>query len=262
MNEKDFLKNQKYWGKDYFQYWKKLTSEAESKLHANDKTKNKTPDWAFYKSLINLLNIGNSDTVLEAGCGFGRSINYLSSISGNISCIDISQNMIQEAILNHKHLSNVEFTVGPIEKTQYDDSYFDKIICYGVFEAVIQEFALFEMARVLKLGGKVLITGKNYNYLIDDDEAKTAEINAKRKGHPNFFTHYTKMLDFAKSIGLSITDKIFFITRSDMISNKFQLTTPYGFYYYATVFEKTELIDTKQIADNLPSISSAESIHF
>ena len=72
--------------------------------------------------------------------------------------------------------------------------FFDKIVCYGVFDACFQENAICEMLRILKAGGELLITGKNRYYNEDDGQAIIAEEAARKKGHPNYFTDVNYML--------------------------------------------------------------------
>ena len=262
LKSKDFTRNQQYWGTQYYEYWKALTAEAERSSVQYDDGVNKTPGWTFYRNLIDRLNIEVGHSTLEAGCGFGRSIDYLSTISGRVSCIDISPQMIQEAIRAHGHRKNLDFTVGPIEETPYKSASFDKIVCYGVFEAAFQEFALIEMRRLLKVNGEVLLTGKNYFYMDDDLEAKTAEVNAYENGHPNFFTHYPKMVEFAASIGLEKKEEIFFLRRSDMVTGQFQTKMPEKFYYYATIFVKNKSSELSTMYPDPPRISSPRSALF
>jgi len=52
--------------------------------------------WA--KELINKLDIGDSDTILDIGCGDGKVTNLLSSLTlGKVVGIDFSQEMIELA---------------------------------------------------------------------------------------------------------------------------------------------------------------------
>ena len=86
---------EEYWNKDYLKYWKSRVDEAN--LHDPDK-KSKiiegdvhTSTNETYIKSISLLDIKKSDSVLEVGCGFGRSLSTLCNISRNVMATDISK---------------------------------------------------------------------------------------------------------------------------------------------------------------------------
>jgi hypothetical protein len=98
----------------------------------------------------------------------------------------------------------------------YEDNFFDKVVCYGVFDACNQEQILGELLRVAKVGGTIFLTGKNYNYYDDDDAAFVAEVNARKKGHPNSFTDVNLMIKELEEQGMDILAAYFFLRRGDV----------------------------------------------
>ncbi|MDN5249907.1 class I SAM-dependent methyltransferase [Betaproteobacteria bacterium LSUCC0117] len=241
-NTNNIYKHKNYWGKEYFEYWRARTAEAEleGEISSLIETDAKTPKSSSYEELISLLNICENERVLEAGCGFGRSIRYLAERCLSLTCVDISDEMITQAKIDYGSLENVNFHVAAVEETKLEDRSVDKIVCYGVFEAVLQEMALREFERIIELNGKLLLTGKNYNYTYNDEEAWTAELNARQKGHPNYFTYYSEMLDLLANLGFIVTEERFFVTRKNMAENVYVTTRPAEFYYYAAIFQKTQ----------------------
>ncbi len=124
------------------------------------------------------------------------------------------------------------------EHLPYQDAFFDQIVCWGVFDACFQSQALSEMARVLKTDGQLLVTGKNDNYCDDDELAYTAEVNARAKGHPNFFTNFPKLLLSLVELGLKSEKNFYFERRGDLSDNRHMLIPPPHFYEYVLICKK------------------------
>ncbi|MDR2646022.1 MAG: methyltransferase domain-containing protein [Holosporaceae bacterium] len=236
MNRKD------YWNKDYVEYWKKRTEEANSiENHASSIVKEDSlaSSSENYASAIDLLDINGDDAVLEIGCGFGRSIPYLASKAWNISAIDISKEMIKFAKSSYSKLfPSVNFCVAEAERLPYDGELFNKIICFAVFDALYQKEALVEINRISKIGGNILITGKNDDFFDDDDAALVAEVNARQKGHPNYFTNMKLLLEKIHLFGFKVCISRFFLRRGDENTNKYMDSLPKKFYTYLLILEK------------------------
>jgi hypothetical protein len=100
----------------------------------------------------------------------------------------------------------------------FDALSFNKILCFGVFDACNQEKTLKEICRVLDVEGCALITGKNTSYH-NDDMVKIAEVNARKKGHPNYFTNYKIMREQLISKKYTILEEYFYERRGDFAKN-------------------------------------------
>tara|TARA_B110000046_G_scaffold114224_1_gene121491 strand:- start:2486 stop:3283 length:798 start_codon:yes stop_codon:yes gene_type:complete len=245
MNKMDERKD--YWNKDYFEYWKNRVEEANSKSSNKSSIVNndsKASSDANYIEAIELLDIQPNNHLLEMGCGFGRSIPYLYSKTINLFAADISEAMIQAAqeLLNAE-FPNVKYEITEAEKTPYKNDSLDNIICFASFDAMYQEKALIEFNRILKSSGKILITGKNDNYNDADTLAMTAEVNARKKGHPNHFTDVTLLLTNLDLYGYKIESQRFFNNRGDIAINKFTGIKPDHFYEFLIVLKKTHNSD-------------------
>lgn len=250
------IDRKEYWNNDYFLYWQSRVKEANelagntSNMIQGDK---KTLSDTVNQRTIDLLMIEPEDIVLEVGCGFGRNLENLPN--AKIYACDISQSMIDEA---EKNFPNVFFKVSEAEKTGYENSFFDKIICIGTFDALYQKQALIEFNRILKLSGAICITGKNMRYKADDDLAKEAEENARKKGHPNYFTDFRQLSDSVTDFGFSIVLQLKFEYRGDFAEYKVSPTAD-EFYEYIIILEKTKDL---HVTEALPEISSKFSVHF
>jgi len=234
-------KRKEYWNKDYYEYWKKRVKESNEKHKSSTLLKDDSlasSDLNYLES-IELLDMKNESIVLEIGCGFGRSLKLLSKLSEKVVAIDISEMMIEKAKINNSKLHNIVFIVSEAEDTDFRNNYFDYIVCFAVFDALDQLKALNEINRLLKLGGKVILTGKNNNYYKNDKKAIIAERNARKKGHPNYFTDYKKLLENIQKFGFKVIHNHFFIRRGDFIKRKFVKNMPNKFYEYRLVLQKT-----------------------
>jgi SAM-dependent methyltransferase len=124
------------------------------------------------------------------------------------------------------------------EQLPYADNFFDHVICWAVFDSCFQGRALSEMARVLKVGGRLLVTGKNDDYRDDDDGAFIAEENARNKKHPNFFTKFPLLSSALTELGLHRRRTCYFERRGDFSENRYSLSPPAHFYEYLLICSK------------------------
>ncbi|HEB12648.1 MAG TPA: methyltransferase domain-containing protein [Actinobacteria bacterium] len=112
--------------------------------------------------LVNALAPFNNDTILDIGTGPGV---YAFDIAKTApSCrvvgLDISQTFVDIATERAKKASvaNVEFALGNIEKLEFADDSFSKIICAGVISVVgKRNDAVRELSRVLSPGGVLAV---------------------------------------------------------------------------------------------------------
>lgn len=232
----------KYWDEEYLRYWKERVKEANevksggSSIVEGDSLT--TTDENLFAD-IEIFDIGKGSTVLEMGCGLGRSIPYIYSKTHDIHAIDISSAMIDEAKRACASLQGVEFAVSEAEHTPFSEDYFDHILCYAVFDALFQLKALLEINRILKPGGTVLITGKGDDYYDDDREAYVAEVNARAKGHPNYFTDIAELTYKLDKLGFSLLISRYFARRGDMRDELYSDEPGDHFYEYTLILKKT-----------------------
>lgn len=103
--------------------------------------------------------------VLDIGCGPGIMTEDLLKRNCRVWNIDISESMVEKARQKMQFTEAGErahFMVGDIEKLQFEDKYFDAVLCVGVLEYLSDDrIALKEIARVLKPGGSAIFTVPN-----------------------------------------------------------------------------------------------------
>ena len=88
----------------------------------------------------------------------------------------------------------------------------------------------------------LVISGKNDHYFLDDDEAYIAEINARKKGHPNYFTDVHNMLKQLKPL-CQIIEQSYGLRRGDFLQGKFHSDIPKRFYEWKLIVKKVKNFD-------------------
>lgn len=160
------------------------------------------------KHFLKYLGQKKHNRVLDLGCSFGRMYEALSIYSDHIYGLDPDPFAVEKARLQpYKKVHQ-----GSAESTGFDERYFDLVFCWAVFDVVDHKKGLQEINRIMKVGGKLLLTGKNDNYHLDDDLAFMAEKNAFLKNFPNKFTDLNAFLRNFKRFGFRL-DKLFMCPR-------------------------------------------------
>lgn len=230
--------NKKYWN-DYVSYWENKVKEANVDKSAKDKTN----DDVILEKYFRKLNVMNTDITLDYGCGSGRLYSiYKKSISGdsdNYFGIDVSGVCLEHAQRENQGLK-IDENLKEFDGLHipFEDNSFDKIICFGVFDACNQEVVIRELFRVLKMGGELLLTGKNNRYYEDDKEAAIAEVNARKKGHPNYFTDVHNLMEQLLDHNVEVIEEYYFLRRGDFPRNQAVCEMPEIFYEWAFLLKK------------------------
>jgi ubiquinone/menaquinone biosynthesis C-methylase UbiE len=98
--------------------------------------------------------------VLELGCGSGLFTAAIANTGANLVAIDISPELLQEAVVNVK-AANVTFRQENACDLKFADASFDAVIGSSVLHHLDLARALAEIYRVLKPGGFVTFTEPN-----------------------------------------------------------------------------------------------------
>ena len=132
---------------------------------------------------LTYVKIGAAFTVLDVGCGGGKTIGKLGrqTVNGKVLGIDYSKDMVEYSEKENQKLveeGRVALVQGFVEKMGFLDNFFDLVTAietYYFWPNIPKAFQ--EINRVLKQGGKILIVSE----MIKDGvfEVKNAEIIAK-----------------------------------------------------------------------------------
>lgn len=235
----DNTNNKQYWN-DYVTYWEDKVKQANDDKHAEDKTNDDTLLEIYYRKL----DVKKNDIFLDYGCGSGRLYAIYSKEFGrenNYFGIDVSGTCLEHAQKKNEGLK-VERNLKEFDGLHipFHDNSFDKIICFGVFDACNQEAVIGELFRVLNKEGTLLITGKNNYYFDDDEAAMIAEVNARKKGHPNYFTDVYSFTNQLREHNVELLETYYFLRRGDFPKNQAVKEMPEIFYEWAYYLKKTE----------------------
>lgn len=235
--------------RDSVSYWKAATSADGGMNMAHP-----TPMENICNKYLSLLEIGQGDRVLDVGIGFGRFVDYYHAKGAEIYGIDVDPNMVKAAQATYAD-KTTELRVTEAEDTGFETGFFDRIVCWGVFDELDQGPAFHEMVRLLRPGGRLLLTGKNSLFERDDEEAMLAEIGARSKNHPNSFTDIAN-LQFDR-FGVKIADAHYFLRRGDFAKDQAVIKQPGRFYEYLLVLEREGELQVD--SDSLPVIARKHS---
>jgi 2-polyprenyl-3-methyl-5-hydroxy-6-metoxy-1,4-benzoquinol methylase len=154
------------WLKGYFY------AKEEDLKGAADDLSGSYQDLGFIKHkdcILNLLDIGRGEKVLDVGCAHGAMMVYCGLLGAEIYGIDISPDLIKMAnqYLNKFKIKG-EAILSDAKKTTFPENFFDKVVSADFFEHLNSEenvVVLNEIKRVLKPGGIIVIKTPNLTYL-------------------------------------------------------------------------------------------------
>ncbi|AOS63985.1 methyltransferase domain-containing protein [Actinoalloteichus hymeniacidonis] len=136
----------------HFGYW--LGDDDESSVEeATDR---------FTDILIGKLGIGEGHRVLDVGCGFGKPAMRIARTTGAaVVGVTISRHQVTEATRRVEESGlgdQVSFQLENAMKMPFPDASFDAVLAFESIIHMDRTTALAEMARVLKPGGRLVIT--------------------------------------------------------------------------------------------------------
>ncbi|MBI4016753.1 MAG: class I SAM-dependent methyltransferase [Candidatus Aenigmarchaeota archaeon] len=158
-------------------------------------------------------HVKKNSSVLEVGCGNGRSLRELLPITTSLTGIDNDVVAVKHAKENFKHYPSVKIIFGEGDDLPFDNESFDVVTCMSTFANFGDKKyqILKEMERVLKRNGHIIISVfsekalkermKVYRKLAKED------IKEIRKNGTVIFQDGTSSEQFSKNQLLSIFDK-------------------------------------------------------
>lgn len=131
--------------------------------HVLYKKRNDAEAKAFLDTLINYLQPGTGNTMLDQACGKGRHAKYLSSRGFDVTGIDLSKQSIAYCKkFENLHLHFYKHDMRRIFRTNYFDYVFNIFTSIGYFrQDSDQQLAVDSAAIALKQGGKYVIDFMN-----------------------------------------------------------------------------------------------------
>jgi SAM-dependent methyltransferase len=126
-----------------------------------------------------MFDLPEQGRALDVGCGYGRTLRWMSEVYEQVVGVDISEEVITQAKKHFLNSAGVElFPSGPDHlPVELSDDSFDLVYVFTVFQHIPREYTaalLKDIARVLKPQGKVAFNLlSNINEDLDDGEFGT-----------------------------------------------------------------------------------------
>lgn len=144
---------------EYDQWHQELAvSRGVDRIHLSD----------WHRDALKLLGDIRGKRVLEVGCGNGDFAFHLASLGCTLTAVDFSPaaiNVAQERKRRHfPDTVNIEFACTNAENLDFSDSSFDLLVsCECLEHLPTPKNAIREFFRVLKPGGRLVLTTENYS---------------------------------------------------------------------------------------------------
>ena len=146
---------------------------------------------------LSFIDIKDNMSILDIGCGGGKAINIMASLSKakKITGIDYSEDMVQFASNVNRNLINqglVEITHGDVSSLSFSSDTFDLITAFETYyfwPSLIDNFK--EVRRVLKPGGIFLLVNEAYkDEKFEERNSSLAKIINMRYNTPEELTGF------------------------------------------------------------------------
>ncbi len=186
--------------------WRNISPETEIRM------------WDYYGGRQYITKyVPRFGKVLEAGCGVGRYVFYLSKLGIDIEGLDFAKETIDYLKeWQNKYGFNQKFIVGDVTNLPYEDNSVRGYISLGVVEHFIEgpQLPIKEALRVLEPGGIAIITTPSVSWNVFKNRTKKEIktiikkiIRYKKKDEVFFQYEYKpeKLKKFIEECGLNVT---------------------------------------------------------
>jgi len=181
------------------------------------------------QTIFNKYLTDTSQSVLDLGCGTGRTTRHLRDMGLNVVGVDISEKMIARAKMLHP---DIDFRVGDACNLNFQDASFDTVLfsfngldC--IYPETLRVKAIREIYRVLKPDGLFIFSSHNALWLLLPSRRRLRKV---RRYDPPYYLDRT-------AYGTLIA---YFTTRSrqrrQLAENRFTLLETYGSWRKAWIY--------------------------
>ena len=156
-------------------------------------------------------HIAKGASVLEVGCGYGRSLLDISDITKDLTGVDNDKVAVNHAKKSLRKFPKTRIILAEGNKLPFESGTFDTVLCLTTFANLYEKKfkALAEMRRVLKEDGRVIISVYADNALKERMKLYK-KINAEIKGvSPNGTVVFNQFNGYSEQFSRSDLEKIF-----------------------------------------------------
>lgn len=122
----------------------------------------------YFERAIKRTDLREDATVLDAGCGTGANLVFLSNLFPRTFGCDLAEEAV--ALCTNRGLKRV--LVADVNRLPFRGDTFDCILSSDVFESseVDERLAISELARVTRTGGRIILSVAAYQFLISEHD--------------------------------------------------------------------------------------------
>jgi SAM-dependent methyltransferase len=162
------MKNQTNWKNVWEQ--KASAGVSDFELDRGRRAVDEEVEYLSALHLVNFIDPGESEILLDAGCGTGVNILRLHSRVRKIVGIDYAQGSLDRCkkAIQAQKIANAQVCVASVTALPLPDNSVNKVVCLSVFQYLDDDEvrqALKEFARVLRPGGTLILHVKNISSL-------------------------------------------------------------------------------------------------
>jgi len=148
---------------------------------------------AKIKSALESVRLGESDIVLDVGCGTGLLFHHIEEHVGFIVGLDISRRHIERALHKSRGSTNIYLVRGDADQMPFVDEVFDRIFAVTILQNMPDaSLTVDELTRVAKAKALFIVTGlkksfSKHQFLALLQRAGLHVLRVKGNGHsPEF----------------------------------------------------------------------------
>jgi ubiquinone/menaquinone biosynthesis C-methylase UbiE len=130
-------------------------SQSRMAAHLQELVARRREEAGLYAGIVEAVQVPSSGRLLEVGCGSGRQLKVVHERAPDVELygLDLSGAAIRNAKRNLEGLG-ADLRQGSIERTNYDDGYFDLVTCFSSMSYWNDLVHCFdEIHRILRPGG-------------------------------------------------------------------------------------------------------------
>jgi SAM-dependent methyltransferase len=169
------------------------------------------------------LELDADSRALEIGCGTGRVLEIARREFGvRMYGCDVSRPAIDYIRVHRPAFADRVFVLDDQGLRVAPSGWADAVVFWGCFELVPQRASLLEAARILRVGGRALLSSVKHEAPFEDDEDAQAALRAYReKRVPIAVSDPVRFERFARSLGFEIERRIVFERKRDLVPDRF-----------------------------------------